>query len=76
LDARVLSPAAESDAGDVTSPVEWGVRFDNRFARMPGAFLLGSSHPLPDPYLVKSESAAALIGLRPERFADPTSSPP
>ena len=73
MDARVLSPAADSDAGDVASPVEWGVRFDNRFARMPGAFFARvAPTPLPEPYLVaKSESAAALIGLPPERFADP-----
>ena len=73
MDARVLSPAADSDAGDVASPVEWGVRFDNRFARMPGAFFARvAPTPLPEPYLVaKSQSAAALIGLPPERFADP-----
>jgi uncharacterized protein YdiU (UPF0061 family) len=71
LDTRVQTSSASS--ADDSRPVDFGLRFDNRFARLPGVFYSRLKPiPLPDPYLVaKSDAAAALIGLEPARFNDP-----
>jgi len=52
----------------VATPVDLGLRFDNSFAQLPGAFYTRLAPTgLSDPYLVGfSESAAALIGVSAE----------
>ena len=76
LDAPVASPltAPEPKTAAAVDAVDLGLRFDNSFARLPGAFYtrLGAT-PLPDPYPVAwSTAAAELIGLEPDAL---TSSP-
>ncbi|HQR72826.1 MAG TPA: YdiU family protein [Burkholderiaceae bacterium] len=73
MDARVRSPAAETGPAADGGPVDLGLRFDNRYARLPEAFYTRlAATPLPDPYLVAmSEDAASRLGLDPARFGDP-----
>ena len=57
--------ANENVATQTAPPVDLGLRFDNSFARLPGAFYTRlPPAPLPDPYLVGfSKSAGELIGV-------------
>jgi len=60
---------------DAAVPVDLGLRFDNSFARLPGAFYTRlQPTPLPAPYLVgSSASAATLLGLEPQTLAEQSS---
>jgi uncharacterized protein YdiU (UPF0061 family) len=70
LDTRVLTPP--DAAGGASGAVDAGLRFDNRYARLPAAFHTAlAPTPLPEPYLVaRSDAAARLLGLDPARLAD------
>lgn len=67
-----ITPLADSASpcSEVRLP---GVRFDNRFARLPeGFFARVDPAPLPDPWLVAaSPDAARQIGMPPEALTDP-----
>lgn len=67
-----VGPGAGLDRQTATLQVP-GLRFDNRFARLPeGFFARVRPAPLPEPWLVAaSADAAAAIGLTPQAFDDP-----
>jgi len=69
LSASHLQPPADAHA----AAVDMGLAFDNRYARLPGAFHSRvAATPLPQPYPVaRSDAAARLLGLAPERLAQP-----
>ena len=71
MDARV-SPPAPPGAAKPRAVVDCGLRFENRFARLPEVFYSRvEPAALPEPYLVaRSEAAARLIGLKADCFAD------
>lgn len=64
-------PAPPADAR--ADSVDLGLAFDNRYARLPGAFYSRvTAAPLPQPYLVaRSDAAARLLGLDPEQLEQP-----
>ena len=72
MDTPVLSPVAPAAALRATA-VDLGVDLDTAFSRLPQAFYSRvAPTPLPEPYLVaRSDSAAELLGLRPDIFENP-----
>jgi len=76
LNASAETPSAEIPCAGTPGvvPVSWPeLRFDNSFARLPGAFHTRlASEPLSAPRLVAvSPQALSLLGLAPERVAEP-----
>lgn len=73
LPVAALPPSADGRAGDVAANVDLGLTFDNRYARLPEAFYTRlAATPLAQPYLVaRSDAAARLLGLAPERLEQP-----
>jgi uncharacterized protein YdiU (UPF0061 family) len=66
------TPTLEVPPAAAPTPLDLGLRFDNRYARLPAALhtRLGAT-PLPEPYLVAhSDAAARAIGLDLAFFAD------
>ncbi len=63
METPVAAPKLASPPAD--APSDWGLRFDNSFAQLPGVFYTRlQAAPLPAPHLVAfSESAGALIGI-------------
>jgi uncharacterized protein YdiU (UPF0061 family) len=72
MDARTLPPLPAAAADDAL-PLDLGLAFDNRYARLPPAFYTRlAATPLPQPYLVAhSDDAARALAIDPARFADP-----